>query len=248
MLTLFTYEAVRKNRTTGTILEFGGGGLTELSMDELSVLTNLSTEAGAITGIIEPTQTMIDYLITQRNTTSENINSLLVKPDRDCRYKEVLTIDASEIVPMISLPSDPQHVVPLSTITNHIPIQKAFIGSCVGGKFTDLKRAADILRGKHVASNVLLVIHPASSDIYQKIKQEGIEIIFTDAGATILPPSCGACIGQGPGRINTQETGISTSNRNYPGRMGKGSAYLANPMVVAASAIAGYITGINDLD
>lgn len=239
MLHFFAHSCVQEKRTLGCILEFGGSALKHMPVDELTVFPNMAAEAGALTGIVEPTETMVPYLKGQRGDSSVS-DFRFTHADPGAEYSEIVDIDAAVVTPMIAKPADPTNVIPLSSL-GHIPIHKAFIGSCTGGKIEDMRRAASVINGKTVARGVEFVVHPASMNVMRQMKKEGLDTVFLKAGAAIYPSACGACIGQGPGSVVKGEVVISSSNRNFYGRMGTGESYLSNPMVVAYSALNGHI-------
>ena len=140
---------------------------------------------------------------------------------------------------MVAKPGSPLNAVPLTSLENRPKIDTAYIGSCTGGTWLDILQAADVLKDQKVAKNVKLYIQPSSIAIYQAMCEAGLDKIFLQAGAIILPPACGACAGLGIGGPEKGQVGVSTSNRNFPGRMGKGDVWLASSLVTAASAIAG---------
>lgn len=224
----------------GKIIEFGIEGL-DWPVDELSVLTSMVKEMGALTSIMIPNKNVINYLAKQRGVGVEEIESMIVRSDPDAQYSSEFNINLDEIEPMVALPDSPSNSIPISQLSETIRIDRAFIGSCVGGKLTDLIKAALVLTNQHIAEGVKLIIQPATMAIYNQAVAEGLSDIFIMAGALFLLPNCGACIGQGPGRVEKNEVAISASTRNYQGRMGEGQVYLASPVVVASSAVAGHI-------
>lgn len=224
----------------GTIFEFDTERL-DWSVDNLSVLSCMAKEAGAITTIMVPNEKTIQFLMQQRGLNREEVEKMIVRSDLEAEYAATYTIDLRQIQPMVALPGSPRNAIPIRDLSKGIKIQKAFIGSCVGGKFEDLYRAAQVLKGRKVAQGVQLVIQPSTKAIFQRAEREKIITIFEEAGALLFPPNCGACFGQGIGRAETGETSISTATRNYPSRGGPGKVYLASPETVAASAIAGEI-------
>lgn len=224
----------------GKIIEFEIEGF-DWPVDELSVLTCMVKEMAALTSIMVPNEKVINYLAKQRGVSREEIESMIVRSDPDAQYSSEFNVNLDEIEPMVALPNSPFNSIPISQLSERVKINKAFIGSCVGGKWEDLIRAAQVLINAKVAEGVKLIIQPATMTVYNNAIAQGLAEIFQQAGALFLPPNCGACIGQGPGRVNKEEVGISASTRNYSGRMGEGQVYLASPAVVASSAAAGYI-------
>ena len=222
-------------------MQFGGSGISEMVMEERLTLTNMTTEAGAKSGIIEPDQETRDYLASRGAT---NYNE--VKGDSDAAYSKIYEYEAEQLEPTVAKPYSPQNISPARDLSN-VELDKAYIGSCTGAKLEDLRAVAKILKGQKV--KIRTEILPAAISIYKKAMKEGLAEIFLDAGVTIGPPTCGACCGAHMGVLAKDEVCISTTNRNFPGRMGhvESKTYLASPLVVAASAIRGKITDPRDL-
>lgn len=217
-------------------MQFTGETVDKLSMEERLTLTNMSTEAGAKNGIIEPDDITFEYLKTR--TDKEFIP---VKGDFDASFSNTFTYDIETIDPVIAKPYSPENICAVGDLEGKI-IDKAYIGSCTGAKLEDLRMAAKILKGKQVKIRTEVV--PAAQSIYLKAINEGLISIFLEAGAVVGPPTCGACCGAHMGVLAKDEICISTTNRNFPGRMGhvESQTYLASPLVVAAAAINGKIT------
>ncbi len=222
-------------------MQFGGSGISEMVMEERLTLTNMTTEAGAKSGIIEPDQKTRDYLASRGAT---NYNE--VKGDSDAAYSKIYEYEAEQLEPTVAKPYSPQNISPARDLSN-VELDKAYIGSCTGAKLEDLRAVARILKGQKV--KIRTEILPAAISIYKKAMKEGLAEIFLDAGVTIGPPTCGACCGAHMGVLAKDEVCISTTNRNFPGRMGhvESKTYLASPLVAAASAIRGKITDPRDL-
>ena len=223
-------------------MQFGGSGIDEMSVDERLTLTNMTTEAGAKNGIIEPDQKITDYLA-ERGATDFSA----VKGDADASYAKTFEYEASEMEPIVAKPFSPDNVSVVRE-TSSIDLDKAYIGSCTGAKLEDLKAVAKILKGRKV--KIRTEILPAAISIYKKALENGLIKIFLDAGVTVGPPTCGACCGAHMGVLAKDEICVSTTNRNFPGRMGHvdSQTYLASPLVVAASAITGKLTDPRDLN
>jgi 3-isopropylmalate/(R)-2-methylmalate dehydratase large subunit len=217
-------------------MQFAGETVDKLSMEERLTLTNMSTEAGAKNGIIEPDDTTFEYLKTR--TDKEFIP---IKGDSDASFSNTFTYDIETLDPVIAKPYSPENICAVGDIEGEI-IDKAYIGSCTGAKLEDLRMAAKILKGKQV--KIRTEVLPAAQSIYLKAINEGLVSIFLEAGAVVGPPTCGACCGAHMGVLAKDEICISTTNRNFPGRMGhvESKTYLASPLVVAAAAINGKIT------
>jgi 3-isopropylmalate/(R)-2-methylmalate dehydratase large subunit len=169
----------------------------------------------------------------------------IVKPDSDAEYEQVIEIDVSQIEPQVAFPSLPENTKGLNEITEKIEIHQSVIGSCTNGRIEDLRAAAEIFKGQKVHKNVRCLVFPGTQAIYKQAMHEGLFDIFIDAGAAVSTPTCGPCLGGHMGILADGERAISTTNRNFVGRMGSTSSevYLASPAVAAASAIKGYIAG-----
>lgn len=236
-----TLNIVNKIGADGAIykgLEFGGSTINDMSIDGRMVLSNMAVEMGAKAGLIEPDQKTIDYVKARTDKPFTPIKS-----DLDAIYERILNIDVSNLQPQVAVPHSVDNVKPVSEVEGK-EVDQAFIGSCTNGRLEDLKSAAQILKGKKIARRVRLIVIPASNEIYLKAINEGIIKTFMDAGATVGNPNCGPCLGGHMGIMADGETCISTSNRNFIGRMGstKSFVYLASPATVAASAVTGKIT------
>jgi 3-isopropylmalate/(R)-2-methylmalate dehydratase large subunit len=234
---------------SGRVLEFGGKALHDISFDEQIKLTNMAVEMQAFTGILEPNMQMFQYLNENRGITFQEFSEKMVISDSSAEYKKVLTLNLSEIEPTVATPGDTQNGIQLSKITpKNIVIQKAYIGSCTHGTPEDLRQAAEVLKGRKIANGVKLYIQASSRDNLESAKEEGYIQTLLESGAELLLIGCGACMNAGPGSTEEGEVGIFATNRNYPGRTGRGETYLANPRVFAASAVKGVICGPDDLD
>ena len=218
--------------------EFTGECISELSIDSRLTICNMVMEMGAKTGIIEADEKVLKWL---KNRISRKPR--ILKSDEDASYAKTFYYDASDIEPMVAKPHQVDNVVQISEVEG-IEIQEAFIGTCTNGRLEDLRIAAKILKGKKVHRNVRLVVAPASREIYLAAIESGILQTLIKAGAAIVTPGCGPCVGTHNGIPADNENVISTANRNFKGRMGNNKAfiYLASPATVAASAITGKIT------
>lgn len=247
MLVILATEYMKTSKGIGKVLEFAGEDLRNWSMDERATLTNMAVEAGGTTGIIEPDEVTLDYIVRTRDLDAEEVRKGFTFSDPEAEYAAVFEIDLDEIRPMVATPGDPRNGIPIDELTEEIKIDAAYGGSCTGGKMADMDMYAEVLanalaNGKRVAEGVHLYIQFGSQKIKQYARQRGYIEIFEKAGAELIDPSCGACINAGPGASPNAETvTISAQNRNFPGRSGPGKLYLASPYVVAASAIAGKI-------
>ena len=225
----------------GCAMQFGGDGISDMSVESRLTLTNMTTEAGAKNGIIEPDQKVFDYLA-ERGVTKYDA----VYDDDDAQYAKTYEYDVSELEPLVAKPFSPQNVSVVQETTG-IEIDKSYIGSCTGAKYEDLVAVARILKGRKVKVRTEVV--PAAISIYKKASENGLDKIFLDAGAVIGAPTCGACCGAHMGVLAKDEVCVSTTNRNFPGRMGHvdSKTYLTSPLVAAASAVTGKLTDPRDL-
>ncbi|MDH3677552.1 MAG: 3-isopropylmalate dehydratase large subunit [Nitrosopumilus sp.] len=223
-------------------MQFGGNGVDEMSVESRLTLCNMTTEAGAKNGIVEPDKKVLDYL-DKRGAK----NMVLVKGDSDAEYAKVYEYESSEMEPTISKPFSPENTCIVREAPN-VDLDKSYIGSCTGAKYEDLEAAAKILKGKKVKIRTEVI--PAAISIYKRAMENGLLKIFLDSGVTIGPPTCGACCGAHMGVLAKDEICISTTNRNFPGRMGHvdSQTYLSSPLVAAASAVTGKITDPRDLN
>jgi 3-isopropylmalate/(R)-2-methylmalate dehydratase large subunit len=220
------------------VIEFGGAGTAGLGIDARYTLCNTPTEIGARSSIVEPDKIVTDYLAER---CSDPVD--LLKADTDARYRAVVTVDLSTCEPQVSLPPRPENVADVSTVAGR-EIDHAYIGSCASGMLTDLRVAAELLRGRQVNPRVRLFVTPVSQEVARAAAQEGLMEVFIKAGAIITQAGCGVCAGGRIGPVAPGEVSIGTGTRNDPGRLGAHDAtlYLASPATVAASAITGEIT------
>ncbi|MEW5701489.1 MAG: homoaconitase [Candidatus Zixiibacteriota bacterium] len=237
-------------------IEFTGDGIGSLSMDQRLTIANMTTEWGALAGVFPLDETLRDFLYGRADYLAAKGQSRLTRAevdrlfanrhhaDADAHYDVDLTLDLGTIIPHVSGPNHVKTMVPLPEIeTRRVKIDKAYLLSCVNARLEDLTEAARVLQGKTVAAGVEFYVAAASANVQRAAEQNGAWQTLIAAGATILPPGCGPCIGLGTGTLEAGEVGISATNRNFQGRMGHRDAivYLASPAVVAASAAAGYI-------
>lgn len=241
MLYLLANSYVKSGKAIGKVLEFTGVGLANWPFDQLFVLTNMSVEAGATTGIIpEATPAVINKLITATKLSENEIRKMFINSDINANFTHTIDINLDEIIPMIATPGHPTNGVPLVQL-KRTGINSGYIGSCTGGNLTDLYEAAKILKGKYVKTP--LTIQPSSMSVYLEALSSGLIDMFINSGVNVIYPGCGACIGLGPGKaLVDSDIIISNTNRNFPGRMGgKARVYLANSAVVAQSCLKGHI-------
>jgi len=229
------------NKLLGRSVELYGEAIDDLTICERITISSMATEMGAIILLITPTQFILDKL-KQRTA----IDYTIVKADKDANYEKVFDIDISAFKPMVALPGHPHDDVEVEKVKG-TKIDSAFIGSCTNGRMLDLRAAASVLRGRKVAPGVVLKIVPATNRIWNLALEEGLIKIFKDAGALVSNAGCAGCAAGQLGQNGPEEVTISTGNRNFAGKQGKGLVYLASPETVAASAVAGYITTFMDI-
>lgn len=218
-------------------MEVEGDSISSLPLADRITISNMGIEAGAKTCIIAPDRKVDEYLKGRVRGRYRHVFA-----DEDARYSEIREYDGTEIVPMVAKPFLPSNVAPASEVD--VEIDQAYLGSCTNGRIEDLRIAAKILRGKKVHKNVRLLVVPATKEVFDLAVKEGLVKVFSDAGAYISGPTCGACLGGYMGVLAPGEKCISSTNRNFVGRMGDkdSEVYLASPAVVASSAIKGRIT------
>jgi 3-isopropylmalate/(R)-2-methylmalate dehydratase large subunit len=233
---LYTIKQLGHSGATYMAMEFTGETIRSLPMDERMCISNMAVEAGAKAGLIKADSITSEYL----EMTGNNEKYIVFESDPDAQYLKILSYNANELVPQVAFPDAVDNVFPIDEISN-VKIDQAYIGSCTGGRLYDLQAAADVLKGKNIARWCRLLISPSSTKIYRQAMKLGLLDIFLDAGASILAPTCGACSGLHSGILASGERCVSTTNRNFKGRMGSydSEIYLASPATVAASAIEG---------
>ncbi len=222
------------------VFEFHGETIRNMPTSGRLTVCNMSVEAGATAGIIPPDDETINYL---RNTAGVTDEIDILLPDDDAEYDSVIDIDVSTLEPQIAKPHTVDNVSSIDDVKG-VKIDQIVIGSCTNGRLDDIKTAADILRGKKIADDVRLLVFPASGRIYREAMEKGYFKDLIDAGAVIANPGCGPCLGVHQGALGTGERALSTTNRNFKGRMGnpESEVYLCSPAVAAASAITGVIS------
>ncbi|MFX1257338.1 MAG: aconitase family protein, partial [Promethearchaeota archaeon] len=221
-------------------MEFTGEVIEGLSMSNRFTMCNMAIEAGGKNGIIAPNKITKAYLEKTRNTNYKIYNS-----DDDAEYLDIIEIDCNNIEPQVALPHLPENAKPISEVDGmNIEINQAVIGSCTNGRLEDLRIAAKILKNRRINSKVRCIIIPGTQSIYLEALKEGLIEIFIDVGAVVSTPTCGPCLGGFMGILASGEKAISTTNRNFVGRMGhvESEVYLSSPAIAAASAVKGYIT------
>ena len=223
-----------------TAIEYGGNTVTSMSMSERSVLCNMAAELGCETGVIAPDEATLAAIRAAGKQPATD--ALTWHSDPDASYISKHAFNATELQPQIAAPHAPSNSGPVGDYTK-IKIDQAYIGACVGAKLSDLCMAAEVLKGRKIASNVRLLVAPSSQKVYADAAADGTLSILIDAGATMLASGCGACAALGAGVLSEGEVCISSTNRNFKGRMGsnEASVYLGSPYTVAAAAAAGHI-------
>jgi homoaconitate hydratase family protein len=228
-------------------IEFAGSTIREMSMAGRMTLCNMTVEMGAKNGIVEPDEITLKFLEGRAAKPLASFENL--KSDADAVYEKVMEFDVTSLESQVACPSSVDNVKPASELSS-VPVEQAFIGSCTNGRIEDLRLAAQILKGKTVKNDVRALVIPASQEVYLQAVKEGLIEIFTDAGAIVCGSACGPCLGGHIGLLAAGEACVSTSNRNFIGRMGstEASVYLASPATVAASAITGRITDPREVE
>jgi len=227
-------------------VEFTGPTIREMSIAGRMTICNMAVEMGAKNGIVEPDEITCKFL-KGRIKTMPDFEAL--RSDKDASYGATIEFNIAELEPQVACPSSVDNVKPVSDVGN-VPVEQAFIGSCTNGRIEDLRLAAQVMKGKKVKDGVRALVIPASMEVYKQALIEGLTEIFTDAGAVVCGAACGPCLGGHIGLLAAGETCISTSNRNFIGRMGSKEAnvYLASPATVAASSVKGKITDPRTLE
>ena len=229
------------NSLLGYSIEIYGPSMDNLDLDDRITISSMATEMGAIIILFPPTKAIIDYCSTLSKIKFEPLFA-----DDNANYEKTFTIDVAAFKPMVSRPGEPHNTVNVSEVSG-VKIDSAFIGSCTNGRMNDMRKAADILKNRKVAPGVVLKIVPATDEIWKQCLNEGLIDIFKKAGALVSNAGCAGCAAGQVGQNGLGEITISTGNRNFSGKQGKGSMYLASPEVVAASAVAGCITTTDNI-
>ncbi len=242
-LILYTIGDIGVDGALYSVIEFTGEAIDNLSMDGRFTMANMAVEAGAKAGLFRVDNKTQLYIKSRAQRTYN-----VYEPDNDAEYSQIIEYDISSIEPQVALPHSPANVEPVSRVGN-IEINQAVIGSCTNGRLEDLRIAAQILKGREVHPRVRCIIIPGSQQIYLDALTQGLLEIFIRAGAVVSTPTCGPCLGGHMGVLADGERCISTTNRNFVGRMGspKSEVYLSNPAVAAASAVAGKIISPEDI-
>jgi 3-isopropylmalate/(R)-2-methylmalate dehydratase large subunit len=239
-LILSVIAAIGDDGASYMAMEHTGEGLAHLSMDSRLTLTNMAIEAGAKSGIIPPDRVTLDYVAARQAENGRYRDLHVFDSDAGADYAAEVVIDLAIVEPMVARPSLPSRAVPVSTV-ERVKVDQVFIGSCTNARIEDLRIAAHVLGDDRVADGVRLMVIPATQRVWQQANREGLLDLFAAAGASVSTPTCGACLGAHMGVLGPGEVCVSTSNRNYVGRMGDPTAqvYLANPAVAMAAAVTG---------
>jgi len=262
-LILYTLGKLGVDGANYCALEFSGEVIKNLPQNERFTICNMAVEAGAKNGIIEPDEITFDYLKKLQITNypssvppaslceakrgglrrTGKLQTTNLKSDKDAVYKNIIEIDCSQIEPQVAYPPLPANVRPVTKTSNGVKLDQVVIGSCTNGWLEDLRIAAKILSGRKVHPGLRLIVIPATPRIYLQALKEGLIEVFLSAGAIVGPPTCGPCLGGHLGILAAGESCLSTTNRNFRGRMGhlESEVYLASPAVAAASAVLGRI-------
>lgn len=241
---LHVMERIKADGAVYKAIDFTGRYVENLDVPGRMVLCNMAVEMGAMTAYMKPNDQVIQYLKPRVRVPYE-----ILETDGDFTYAESYSFEIDSLVPQVSRPSSVDNVFNLKTDKN-LKVDQCFVGTCTGGRLEDLKAAASVVVGKHIASHVRFLVIPASKEVMEEAMDEGFIQTLMKAGATISTPGCGPCLGAHEGVLAHGEVCVSASNRNFPGRMGstQGQIYLASPRSVAASALTGYLTNPDDLE
>jgi len=250
ILKILSLDYVRSGKALAKVMEYAGEAVEALSVDERATMTNMAAEIGGFTGIVAPDEKVIEFLMERRGMKRADVEKMIagLQSDPDADYAQVIELDAAEITPMVATPGDPGNGKYIRELNTPVPVEIAYGGTCTAGKNEDMDMYAAVLadalkQGKRVAPSVNFWIQFGSQETREYCKRKGYVEIIEKAGAHVIEPSCGACINAGPGvSTRADQIVISAQNRNFPGRSGPGQMYLASPLTVAASAVAGYIT------
>ena len=249
ILKILSLDYVRSGKALAKVMEYAGEAIESLSVDERATMTNMAAEIGGFTGIVAPDKKAVDFLAQRRGMDRKQAEEMIeaLYSDSGAEYAHVIELDAAEITPMVATPGDPGNGKYIRELNTPVPVEIAYGGTCTAGKNEDMDMYAAVLadalrQGKHVADSCKFYIQFGSQETREYCLRKGYLDIFRKAGARVIEPSCGACINAGPG-VSTRpdQVVISAQNRNFPGRSGPGQMYLASPLTVAASAIAGHI-------
>ena len=249
ILKLLSLDYIRSGKALAKVIEYSGEAIEALGVDERATMTNMAAEIGGFTGIVVPDEKVVEFLVERRGMSRAEAETLIegLQSDPDAHYAHVIELDAAEIYPMVATPGDPGNGKFVRELNTPVPVEIAYGGTCTAGKNEDMDMYAQVLgralkQGRRVADTCRFYIQFGSQQTREYCLRQGYLEIFEKVGAHVIEPSCGACINAGPG-VSTRpdQVVISAQNRNFPGRSGPGLMYLASPLTVAASAVAGYI-------
>jgi len=256
ILKILSLDYVRSGKALAKVMEYAGEAIEELSVDERATMTNMAAEIGGFTGIVAPDKKAVDFLVERRGMDRAKAEAMIegLYSDPGAQYAHVIELDAADITPMVATPGDPGNGKYVRELNTPVPVEIAYGGTCTAGKNEDMDMYAAVLadalkHGKHVADSVKFYIQFGSQETRDYCLRRGYLEVFQKSGAQVIEPSCGACINAGPG-VSTRpdQVVISAQNRNFPGRSGPGQMYLASPLTVAASAVAGYIVEFEPIE
>ncbi|MCI8659225.1 MAG: 3-isopropylmalate dehydratase large subunit [Lachnospiraceae bacterium] len=242
-ISLKTIGTIGHAGATYKAVEYVGNGIRNLPVDERMAISNMAVEMGAKVGLMEPDDKIRKFLEEHGVREGVQKEDYALKSDEDAVFCETFSFHVRDLKPMVACPHQVDNVTEAVNVAG-TPVNQAYIGSCTGGRYHDLLMAARLLNGRKVAKGVRLLVSPASDEIWRRADRDGLLHILAEAGAVVLGPTCGVCVGLHSGMIAAGENCISSSNRNFIGRMGSREAgiYLASPLTVAASALTGCIT------
>jgi 3-isopropylmalate/(R)-2-methylmalate dehydratase large subunit len=249
ILKILSLDYIRSGQALAKVMEYAGEAIEALGVDERATMTNMAAEIGGFTGIVAPDEKVVEFLAERRGLDRGKVRKMLegLRSDPNAEYAHAIELNAAEIYPMVATPGDPGNGKFVRELNTPVPVEIAYGGTCTAGKNEDMDMYARVLedalrQGKRVADSVKFYIQFGSQETREYSVSKGYLEIFKRAGAIVIEPSCGACINAGPG-VSTRpdQIVISAQNRNFPGRSGPGQMYLASPLTVAASAVAGYI-------
>ena len=249
ILKILSLDYVRSGKALAKVMEYSGEAIAELSVDERATMTNMAAEIGGFTGIVAPDKKVVEFLVERRSMERMRAQELIagLNSDSGAEYAHVIELNAADITPMVATPGDPGNGKYIRELNTPVPVEIAYGGTCTAGKNEDMDMYARVLaealrRGRRVAESCKFYIQFGSQETREYCVRKGYLDVFKRAGAIVIEPSCGACINAGPGvSTRPEQVVISAQNRNFPGRSGPGQMYLASPLTVAASAVAGYI-------
>jgi len=249
ILKILSLDYVRSGKALAKVIEYSGEAIEALTVDERATMTNMAAEIGGFTGIVAPDKKVVEFLVERRGMDRKQAESLIdgLRGDPGAEYAQTIELDAADITPMVATPGDPGNGKYIRDLNTPVPVEIAYGGTCTAGKNEDMDMYAAVLsaalkQGKKVADSCQFYLQFGSQETREYCVRKGYLDIFERAGAHVIEPSCGACINAGPGvSKRADQVVISAQNRNFPGRSGPGQMYLASPLTVAASAVAGYI-------